>query len=132
MDQSLFDALAGDQEFQRELGRMVLAASRLERSLRICVAEHGGDTEEKAPLGAILKSMRHAMPTLSETFSETLEFSIRQRNYFVHNLCERLHACSTADFTASQFRSRVRGLADEILALTAIVEAARPPTSPIR
>lgn len=53
---------------------------------------------------------KESLPELSRTLDEHAGFAIGQRNYFVHNLCERLQDYTTDDFSVSEFRSQIRGL----------------------
>jgi hypothetical protein len=114
MPQSLFDAFAEDDDFLRELGRLLITASQFEANLRQYAIEHSEKAPyKKATLGPLLKHIRsstHFAPTLDEHIT----FAIEQRNYFVHNLSHRLSCYTTDDFTLKQFMNRLRGLSSDL------------------
>jgi hypothetical protein len=126
MPQTLFNALAQDDDFLRELGRLLLAASQFETRLRqYATARSETEPSEKATLGPLVKRIREST-YLSRTLDEHMMFSISQRNYFVHNLYDRIQGYTTDDLSVDQFRARLNGLVADIKLFSEIIEREIP------
>ena len=114
MPRSFFEVLATDDEFLRELGRLILIASKFEAVLRE-YADESTDTRarERATLGKLLGRIRNSTH-LAQTLDESISSAIERRNYFVHTLFERLRGYTREDFSVDQFKARLRGLTAEL------------------
>src|SRR5882757_336200 len=87
-----FRLLADDHEFCAQLGKCVLAASRLEAEFERYLATAGAMPNKRhATLGDLLKVMKTA--GLEERMQPALEMLINHRNYLSHNI-HRLFAGS--------------------------------------
>lgn len=121
MAQPLFDAFAEDNEFLCELGRLLLTACKFEAALRQYAIRHSKTAvQERATLGRLLQTIRNST-YLAPTLDEDMTFAIQQRNYFVHNLSQRLSGYTTDDFSLQQFKNRLRGLSSDLAFFTRLV-----------
>lgn len=130
---AFFNLLSEDAKFCEELGRALLAGSRLESELKRYLTGNGvsGDTK-RATLGQLINlAKKHALLTTALPMFEMLKV---QRNYFSHNV----HALFTGMieetilprsdlldsdvdmFTdrASQLSENLNGLADALVRMT--------------
>lgn len=122
LSKNLLAILSDDDPFLQDLGRLVLEASHLEKTLRAYGDAHdmkpAGKKNTLRPLFDGIKKSKY----LSPTFDEHLIFAIHQRNNFVHNLYVSLEALTGDDFTIKQFRNRVRALISDLKFFTSVLE----------
>lgn len=80
-----FELLSEDADFCKQLGRAVLAASRLETELKRYLSSHGVRSDTKsATLGRLIKLAReHELLVRMLPVLETIK---EQRNYLAHNI----------------------------------------------
>lgn len=123
MSQNLLDALAEDEGFLRELGRLLFAASNFEAVLRRYAIKYCENApHEKATLGPLLKHIRSST-YLAPTLDEHIACAVGQRNYFVHNLNHRLSGYTTDDFDLEPFKNRLKGLSSDLTFFSRLVAA---------
>jgi hypothetical protein len=112
--QSFFEALSTDDEFLRELGRLILGASKFESVLREYADQNtAAPARDRATLRELLRRIRESS-YLAPTLDESITNAIIRRNYFVHSLFERLRDYTIEDFSVEQFKLRLRGLTDDL------------------
>ena len=122
MSENLLSVLSDDDDFLRDLGRLILVASRFEKILREYVITYSPEPPaEKDALAPLLKRIRKSM-YLAPTLDDHMMSAIRHRNYFVHNLCLKLDGYTSDDFTIMQFKNRLRGLISDIKFFTELLE----------
>jgi len=80
-----FNLLYGDQEFCAQLGRTLLAASRLESELKLYLKAHNVPLKSKYPT---LGRLNHLLKehNLLLKMQPPLEMLVKQRNYLAHSL----------------------------------------------
>ena len=109
-----FESLYSDDSFALELGRFVLSASRFEAILKkLLQAKADGSKLEKASMGGLLTKLKNSQ-YIGCTLDYHLSFILQQRNYFVHQLYDRLTGFMLDRTEVDQFRNRVKGLQDEL------------------
>lgn len=86
MNLEFFERLYDDQSFCEAVGRMVLAASQLESSLRVFLGLFGQDGREtKATLGRLTQLLDDA-GLLTQDGKRVFDDMTLKRNYLTHNL----------------------------------------------
>lgn len=109
-----FESLYSDDSFALALGRLVLSASRFEAVLREYLQVKGENSRlEKAPMGELLAKLKNSQ-YIGCTLDYHLSFILQQRNYFVHQLYNRLTGFMLDRMEVNQFRNRVKGIQDEL------------------
>ncbi len=82
-----YDLLWGNDEFCMELGRVVLAAGRLESILKEFINKRSpNEKTHKATLGKLINIAKANEPNLSKNIITVLEELTFQRNYLTHNI----------------------------------------------
>ena len=119
-----FEFLYSDDSFTSNLGRLVLSASRFETILKRYIQTECNDlTMDKVPMGGLLKKLRDSH-YLGNTVDYHLSFILNQRNYFVHQLYDKLTGYMLEETEIEQFRNRVKGIQDELDFFTNLFEEA--------
>ena len=119
-----FESLYSDDSFALELGRFVLSASRFEAILKkFLQAKASGSKLEKASMGNLLRKLKNSQ-YIGCTLDYHLSFILQQRNYFVHQLYDRLTGFMLDRTEVNQFRNRVKGLQDELDSFANLFEEA--------
>ena len=119
-----FESLYTDDSFALELGRFVLSASRFEAILKkFLQAKADGSKLEKASMGGLLTKLKNSQ-YIGCTLDYHLSFILQQRNYFVHQLYDRLTGFTLDRTEVNQFRNRVKGLQDELDSFAKLFEEA--------
>jgi hypothetical protein len=102
VNEAFFRALASDTEFCETLGRMMLAASELESSLRAYLATQGHSVPEgRATLGSLTTKLVDA-GLLSANGESILELTGKQRNHFAHKLFDLLTDRAESDLLSTE------------------------------
>ena len=119
-----FEFLYSDDSFTSNLGRLVLSASRFEAILKRYIQTKSNDPKmDKVPMGGLLKKLKSSH-YLGNTVDYHLSFILHQRNYFVHQLYDKLADYMLEETEIEQFRNRVKGIQDELDFFTNLFEEA--------
>ena len=117
-----FESLYSDETFTSNLGRLVLSAGRFETILKRYIQTKGNDLKmDKVPMGELLKKLRSSH-YLGNTVDYHLSFIVLQRNYFVHQLYDKLADYMLEETEIEQFRNIVKGIQEELDLFTNLFE----------
>ena len=98
-----FEFLYSDDSFTSSLGRLVLSASRFETILKRYIQTQDNDPKmDKMPMGRLLKKLRSSH-YLGSTVDYHLSLILHERNYFVHQLYDKLAGYSWKKRKSSSF-----------------------------
>jgi hypothetical protein len=126
-----FVKLHTDPGFCESLGKVVLAAGRLESALRVYLGSHGTDVREgSATLGTLTKKLSELglISRNGEMHFETLRI---QRNYLTHKIYDLfaghieetiLPRTDLVDLDILVFTDKASGLAEELSFFASLVE----------
>ena len=117
-----FESLYSDDSFTSGLGKLVLSASRFETILKKYIQTKSYDPKmNKVPMGGLLKKLRSSH-YLGNTVDYHLSFILHQRNYFVHQLYDKLADYMLEETEIEQFRNRVKDIQEELDFFTSLFE----------